>query len=206
MKPVAYSEATAARFMRHVAKDEATGCWNWTGYCDPKGYGRFQLGTTDARMAHQVSYGLFVGHMEDGLELDHLCRNTSCVNPEHLEPVTQEVNNERRIGWRRGAPLTHCPQGHEYTPENSYYDPKGTRFCRTCKAASRRAHKEKQKAERAARGHKKRGKPLATHCQNGHPLDEVNLYVSPGGIRACKTCKAARAKAAYAARKAPIEQ
>jgi hypothetical protein len=197
VKPVAYSEAVARRFMDKVAKDETTGCWNWTGFRDPKGYGRFQYGTTDTRVAHQVAYGLFVGHMEDELQLDHLCRNTSCVNPEHLEPVTLQENMRRRKGLK-----THCPQGHEYTPENSYYDPQGTRFCRICKAASRRAFKERLKAERAARGPKKPGKPFATHCKNGHPLDEANLYVSPSGRRACRPCKTNRQRGYNAAKKA----
>lgn len=196
MKPVEYSDRIAARFMNKVAKDAETGCWNWLGFKDPKGYGRFQYGAKDARVAHQIAYGLWVGHMADGLQLDHLCRNTSCVNPEHLEAVTGAENMRRATGLR-----THCPQGHQYTPENTYVTPQGHSVCRTCKKRSQRVVKEREKAERAARGHRKGGNPISTHCQNGHPLDDVHLYVSPTGMRACKTCKAARARAAAAAKR-----
>lgn len=189
MKPVVPSPRLIERFMRKVSKDVDTGCWNWTGFKDRKGYGRFQYAATDARVAHQIGYGLFVGHIADGLQLDHLCRNTSCVNPEHLEPVTAAENMRRRAGLK-----THCPQGHPYDEENTYLPPSGSPVCRICRRRTQRVVKEREKAERAARGPKPR--KVRTHCQRGHELS-VHLYVSPKGTRACGACKADRAKAAY---------
>jgi hypothetical protein len=121
------------RFWENVAKSD--GCWMWTGTKDPHGYGRFWTGTTIG-LAHRWAYELLVGPIPTDLELDHLCRVTSCVKTEHLEPVTHAEN------MRRGsvAKRTHCPQGHPYTPENTYrYPVSGDRKCRICRTAQRRA-------------------------------------------------------------------
>jgi hypothetical protein len=175
------------RFMAKVVLRLATDCWIWTGFRDPKGYGRFQYGTRDARLAYHVSYGLFVGEVPDGLQLDHTCRNTCCVNPWHLEPVTGAINAARAATAR-----THCPQRHPYDEVNTYISPSGARACRTCRRRTQRAFKDRQKAERAARGPLPR-KQL-THCQYGHPFDEENTYEWAGGIRSCRKCRARRAR------------
>ena len=102
-------------------------CWLWLGYCRD---GRYPWMYYEGRSmaAYRVAYILFVGPIPAGLHLDHLCRVASCVNPAHLEPVTQQENNRRA-----GAAITHCPQGHEYTTENTGYARNGTtRFCRIC--------------------------------------------------------------------------
>jgi hypothetical protein len=77
--------------------------------------------------AYRVAYILLVGPIPEGLQLDHLCRVASCVNPAHLEPVTQQENIRRQL-----AAITHCPKGHEYTPENTGHDRHGGRYCRIC--------------------------------------------------------------------------
>lgn len=83
--------------------------------------------------AHRYAYTEIVGPIPDGLTLDHLCKRTDCVNPEHLEPVTGKVNtlrgnNPTAINARK----TICANGHEFTPENTYLRPNGGRKCRTC--------------------------------------------------------------------------
>lgn len=114
------------------------GCWLWTGYVNLAGYGRF-----DGRLAHRFAYEDMIGPVPDGLDIDHLCRVRNCVNPAHLEPVTRAENLRRGIKPRRDRdPLiarrnrekTHCPRGHEYTPENTYRLPSrpSARYCRAC--------------------------------------------------------------------------
>lgn len=76
---------------------EVTGfCWNWTGYRNRGGYGRY-MHQKRMQLAHRVSYELLVGPVPDGLVIDHLCRNPSCVNPDHLEPVTNAENIRRGL-------------------------------------------------------------------------------------------------------------
>jgi hypothetical protein len=93
-------------------------------------------------------YELLVGPVGADLTLDHLCRNRACVNPDHLEPVTIAVNVLRgESPPARNARKTHCPQGHEYTPDNTYYNQKGWRACATCsKAWARQNHAKKREA------------------------------------------------------------
>lgn len=100
-------------------------CWIWPFKIDARGYGKVKY-QGRARKAHQVVYEHYVGPVPDGLELDHLCRITDCVNPSHLEPVTHMENIRRRT-----AAKTHCHKGHEYTAENTYTGG-GKRQCRTC--------------------------------------------------------------------------
>jgi hypothetical protein len=107
------------------------GCWLWIGSQKPTGYGLARVdGRT--RRVHQVLYQIMIGEIPEGLELDHTCRNPSCINPTHLEPVTHQVNMSRG----RLASQTHCVNGHEYTPENTYIRPKtvASRDCRICRA------------------------------------------------------------------------
>lgn len=102
------------------------GCWPWVAKSRSHKYGRVAI-YGRLRPAHRVMYELMVGPIPDGLELDHLCNNPICVRPDHLEPVTHQENT-----IRRSARITHCPQGHEYSPENTYIAPAGDRHCRTC--------------------------------------------------------------------------
>lgn len=137
--------AAAPLFERFVTKFRVSesGCWEWTGGKCGNGYGNMFLrkesdGRTKRIYAHRVSYEHFVGPIPDGLELDHLCRNRGCVNPEHLEPVTRGENLRRIPQEARPPhmqPRTHCKRGHEFTPENTGVNSKG-RFCRTCRKAS----------------------------------------------------------------------
>jgi hypothetical protein len=124
---------TRNRFFEKVNTDENTGCWNWIGAKTSGGYGNFAIKKVNF-VAHRVSYELVNGEIPEGLHLDHLCRNRACVNPEHLEPVTQRVNLLRgeTIPALHSA-KTHCPSGHEYSEENTLIY-RGSRHCKTCRA------------------------------------------------------------------------
>lgn len=107
-----------ARFWAKVVKTES--CWIWTGAKTPYGHGNLNTGQPGhSRVAHRFGYEFMVGQVPDGLELDHLCRNPPCVRPEHLEPVTHLENVRRGESGQWQAAKTHCPKGHEYTPENT---------------------------------------------------------------------------------------
>lgn len=117
---------TITRFWNKVIF--TTDCWEWQGGKDKRGYGRFCM-HYKLYNPHRVSYELYKGKIPNGLQIDHLCRNTSCVNPKHLEAVTQQENISRGISANKSK--THCPQGHEYSKENTYKHG-GFRHCKTC--------------------------------------------------------------------------
>jgi hypothetical protein len=101
----------------------ANGCWEWTGSrTSDRVYPRFCVAKTRYVLAHRWSYEHYVGPIPDGLTIDHLCRNTLCVNPKHLEPVTAVENVMRGEGvCAQNARKTHCKRGHALTPENIYH-------------------------------------------------------------------------------------
>lgn len=135
-----------ARFWPKVGYAEALECWPWTASLNDGGYGQIYMDGRPHR-AHRVAYELLRGEIPAGLQLDHLCRVRSCVNPWHLEPVTNEVNTERgelRLVIR--PPRAECPSGHPYSPENTRIDPEGYRRCRTCERTQSLASYYRRKA------------------------------------------------------------
>lgn len=112
-------------------------CWIWTASLDPNGYGQFAVDATKAsnsvRRAHRVVYEVVVGPVSEDLDLDHLCRVRACVNPSHLEPVSRRVNILRGFTLpARQVMFTHCPQGHPYDEQNTYWYG-NNRKCRKCR-------------------------------------------------------------------------
>jgi len=115
--------------------------WLWTGSLNPNGYGVFHY--PDYRHAVSVArfaYEFLVGPIPRGLVIDHLCRTPACVNPTHLEVVTQRENLLRGVGWNAtNAAKTHCPKGHPYAGDNLFYRDGGRR-CRECSRIRQRIY------------------------------------------------------------------
>lgn len=133
------SRSDIRRFLGKVRVGDE--CWNWQAAKVATGYGQFWW-RGKMRSAHRMAWLILVGPFPDGLEVDHLCRNTSCVRPDHLEWVTHQENTRRSNGAKPTP--THCPQGHEYTPENAaYWSSKASRQCRACYRARYREWEKK---------------------------------------------------------------
>lgn len=135
--------------MRTKEEDE---CWIFQGGL-AGGYGRVtwaENGRMRYGLAHRVMYTHELGPIPDGLDLDHLCRNRACCNPDHLEPVTRQTNLLRgeTIPAAR-AQVTHCPAGHPYSGDNLFRDKKNRRACRECVRAKNREYYWKNKERRA---------------------------------------------------------
>ena len=121
------------RFFAKVKKTAS--CWIWLGAHGPMGHGNFQVnGKTYG--AHRFSF-LLAGHaLYKGKVLDHLCGDPRCVNPAHLQQVTQSVNVLRgNSPFAINARKTHCIHGHAFTSENTYIFLDGDRGCRACQRA-----------------------------------------------------------------------
>jgi len=137
-----HTMSTSSTFWLRVEPAQADHCWLWRGALKPNGYADFRPTYKTHVYAHRWAYEQMIGPIPEGLQLDHLCRVRHCVNPYHLDPVTQTVNQRRGNGWAgRNYRKTHCKHGHEFTPENTILVPLG-RGCRRCHAdreAARRA-------------------------------------------------------------------
>ena len=128
---------------RFWAKVDKSGeCWLWMGCRDRDGYGRFKPTTTTPESgAHRFAYEELVAPIPHPLQIDHLCRNRACVQPDHMEVVTARENTLRgnTVAARRAAQVV-CVNGHPFTAENTYRYPSnyrnGGRRCRTCQRST----------------------------------------------------------------------
>lgn len=173
-------------FWMKVELDDSEYCWNWRGWFDRDGYGRFgnpKLNTLafgiKSTGAHRISYTMLAGSIPEGLEIDHLCFNTACVNPRHLRTVTRTVNLQSTPKVFR----THCKNGHEMTAENTIYStiPGHIRECRECRKRIW-TESNRKKSEKLVRW------VPPTHCKRGHLFEDG--YVASDGVRRCRVCKA----------------
>ena len=127
---------------RFWSKVDSTGdCWVWTAYSRDGKYGSMKV-RGDLFMAHRVAW-VIANRREvpTGLVIDHLCRNTHCVNPNHLEPVTERENLLRGETFNaRQSAQTHCKRGHELSGDNLYAGAlaRGIRHCRACNNARKK--------------------------------------------------------------------
>lgn len=140
-----------ARLFDKIMPEPNTGCWLWVGALKSDGYGSVWEGARRTVGAHRLVYELLRGPIPVGLSLDHLCRVPSCVNPDHLEPVTHRVNVLRGASLQAlNARKTHCPNGHPYDAR----DRGGGRRCATCTRERRLAHyaanRERERARQSA--------------------------------------------------------
>ena len=139
-------ESELRRFWSKVKVTE--GCWIWQAGSNGIGYGAFHIkrdGEWTKILAHVYCYQVHKGPVPNGLELDHLCRNPPCVNPQHLEPVTKQVNvirgNAGAANWCRKK--THCLRGHPFDATNTYLDKRGRRGCKICRREQSRISNQK---------------------------------------------------------------
>lgn len=154
-----------ARLAAKYVVDEASGCWFWTGGLNANGYGYISVrghGKAGRKPAHRASFELRYGPIPEGLQLDHQCHNRDqsclggkscrhrrCVNPEHLEPATNQQNASRgRAGATaraRAVAMTRCKNGHELAPENIRTYANGYRRCKACVREKQRAYDAKRR-------------------------------------------------------------
>lgn len=133
-----------AELVSKISISPRTNCWEWTGRLDKDGYAQCVLRAQGSRKkamttrAARAAYILFRGPIDDALVIDHVCRNRRCINPSHLEAVTTRENLLRgKTSTASKAAQTHCVNGHEFTPENTYHYPNSRnnglrRTCRQC--------------------------------------------------------------------------
>jgi hypothetical protein len=172
-----------ARYESKVDRRGDDQCWPWTGGLNHDGYGAFSYIDGDGRCIRLGAHRWILGYLRGkplgpDEEACHTCDNPPCQNyVKHLYVGTHARNMADMSERERtaNAKVTHCPQGHEYTPENTLIRRNGRRKCREC---GREAARQQQRSQ--------------THCKNGHALEGDNLLIVKNGKRKCRTCEEAR--------------
>ena len=154
--------------------DKSGDCWIWNGTTGAGGYGTFWLDGKHNK-AHRMAYRYSGGELPDDLTIDHLCRVIRCVNPEHLEAVTNEENASR--AWKHRVRGDRCRRGHVYEG-NSFIDHKNAIQCVLCRRISESERRKRKQ----------------THCKNDHEFTDENTYLNSRGHRLCRECTKARTK------------
>jgi hypothetical protein len=173
------------RFQQKVSRDP-DGCWLWTGYIDPAGYARFR--SPGEVRAHRYSYTHHVGPILTGLVIDHICRVRHCVNPDHLRVLTSGENTRAPGSEAPSARLRAalaCVNGHPFTAENTRYNAKGYRSCRTCTTEANRRTRSRKPPPLCPEGHTKQKHPTSDRhyfcptCRAEQPSRERTPRVKP---------------------------
>ncbi len=165
----------------------SNGCWKWKGRKTKEGYGLV------TPYAHRMLYEMLIGAIQEGLVLDHVCRNRDCVNPAHLEAVTQRENILRGESVPAGrSRQTECIHGHPFDEVNTQWLVLKGNKVRRCRACANRIKREYYNERPKG---KKSFLPKRTHCKKGHEMTPENTYTwtSKGG-RIVKYCWACRLK------------
>lgn len=155
-----------ARFWSKIKIDRGSGCWLWQAARSHNGYGRFhekkRTGAFRIQPAHRVAFESLVAPVPAALQCDHRCRVRNCVNPAHLEPVTNAVNCRRAALAR-----THCKRGHAFDAANTRTDKRGVRRCHACLLATKRRYNKRRSTERLAQQLHQAAAELATFATAG---------------------------------------
>lgn len=183
MNEIVLDTDSIERFLLCVTDRPDGRCWIWQGSIQPSGYGQFWLNGKMVR-PHRVAYTLWIGSIPEGKQLDHVrergCISRACVNPAHLEAVTSRINTLRGDGFAAiNLQKTHCPQGHEYSPQNTYAR-KGMRHCKTCldeRQRSRRAQRGPGESQRTVHGLTHDGSEIVRYDRAGR------WFIEQGGSR-----------------------
>lgn len=177
------------RFRSKVAI--GAGCWEWQACKTKLGYGRITRGSRKAGVADAHRFGLELLGVDipAGFHVDHLCRNTSCVRPDHLEPVAAGENIRR---GRQSNNSGRCRSGrHEWIEENILTEAGDVKRCRPCRDEREREYRPAQGNAHADR----------THCPQGHEYSPENTRVRKNGHRDCRECARIAARRHYWAKK-----
>lgn len=160
---------TVEQKLNNYVPEPNTGCWLWLGAANRDGYGSIRSDTTP--MAYRFFYERLVGQIPAGLVLDHKCRVPLCVNPKHLEPVTNRENILRGNGPAAiGARKTHCKNGHALVGTNIQKRSDTERRCLRCR-------RDRYKGSRPA------------FCPHGHEYTAANSRIYADGRRRCLACQ-----------------
>jgi len=135
------------KFLSKVIAKEKD-CWRWSGFINNYGYGEMIINGKSYR-THRISFSIFNGELIDGMVIDHICKNKSCINPDHLRQVTQKFNclDNSSSPLAENSRKTHCKNGHELTEDN-IYKKKNWRCCLACKKIDHIRHNQKLKEKR----------------------------------------------------------
>jgi hypothetical protein len=145
MSKLSYAPILVTRFNDKVEKTSS--CWVWKNAKDKDGYGIF-WDQTKIIKAHRFSYQLFKDKIPQGLQINHLCKNTSCVNPNHLEVVSCRENLMKGDTIaKQNAEKTHCKRGHEFNNKNTRFF-KNERYCLPCHQELQRQYYISRKLKR----------------------------------------------------------